>query len=212
MVVGAAAYTGWLGACGQLGHVRGDVDQADVGLVFGLRGRGETVGKERHDDEADDQNVQTNGNDLSPAEVFVFTPDVLDADGLYLKRQRWLFGGGEEFLDARAKAAEAFDPTGGEPAVRGAFGNGPAAEEVAEVVPQKPPPYSSGIRSDFTSPWILTGRSNRSLFGVGTKKSSGMRIAGRPKRGTTGDEPGGEELGRSGPVEEPGWGHAAAPN
>src|SRR5579863_2184833 len=61
---------------------------------------------------------------------------------------------------------------------------------------QKPAPYSSGIRSDFTSPWILTGRSNRNCLKL-DQKSSGMRIAGRPKRGTTGDEPGGEELGRS---------------
>src|SRR6266478_8202468 len=48
---------------------------------------------------------------------------------------------------------------------------------------QNPPPYSVGIRADFTSPRTFTGRSKRNCFRL-DQKLSGIRMAGRPKRGT----------------------------
>src|SRR6267154_299938 len=51
---------------------------------------------------------------------------------------------------------------------------------------QNPPPYCVGISVDFTSPRTFTGRSNRNCFRL-DQKLSGIRIAGRPKRGTGAD-------------------------
>src|ERR1051325_10233501 len=51
---------------------------------------------------------------------------------------------------------------------------------------QNPPPYSVGIRSDFTSPRIFTGRSKRNCFRL-DQKLSGINIGGRPNLGTGGD-------------------------
>src|SRR5437016_11574590 len=65
---------------------------------------------------------------------------------------------------------------------------------------QKPPPYCVGIKSDFTSPRILTGRSNRNCFRL-DQKLSGISIGGRPKFGTADDcafEPGSSPSGRRG--------------
>jgi hypothetical protein len=54
---------------------------------------------------------------------------------------------------------------------------------------QKPPPYSVGIKDDFTSPRTLTGRSKRNCFRL-DQKLSGISIAGRPNLGTREEDPG----------------------
>ena len=168
MVVSAAASAGRLGASREFGHVGGDIDHADVGLVLGLGGGRQKVGEEGHHDEADNQHVQADRNDLSPAEVFVLAPDVLYADGLYFKGQRWLFGRGKDFLEARAEAAEAFHPTGGESAVGGTLGNGPAAEKFAEVGPE-PTAILVGHQIGFHVTMNLDGAFKEELLKVGPK-------------------------------------------
>src|SRR5689334_16937925 len=60
-------------------------------------------------------------------------------------------------------------------------------EKNSRTLFQKPSPYCEGMSVDFTSPRILTGRSNKNCLRF-DQKLSGMSMGGRPKRGTPGRE------------------------
>jgi hypothetical protein len=99
--------SGW-----HLRHVRRNIQWHGIGLVLGLRG-GWLPRDERKRDEANEHNMQTNGDGLGPAEVLVLSPDFFHSDWLYFERQRGLLGRREKFLQASAKPAKTFDQSRG---------------------------------------------------------------------------------------------------
>jgi len=86
------------------------------------------------DDQREDAAMKSDGNDLRPAKVFVFRPNVLHLHRLAGKVRRRELRGEECLFDPRAKATEIGAPGDRQAAVYRPFRNRARAKEIFEIV------------------------------------------------------------------------------
>src|SRR5580693_10449455 len=86
------------------------------------------------DDQREDAAMNSEGNNLRPAKVFVFGPNVLHLDRLAGKVRRRELRGKESLFDPRAKPTEIGAPGDRQAAVYRSFRNRPRAKEIFEIV------------------------------------------------------------------------------